>query len=259
MFRQFILIVSAFLLLGHAALAQEQQNQTFDPLKRNLIFVDGQAEATVPVNGFSLIFHFDVNKGSFDEGRQESQKIIDNIKLSLEQLGIKDYELIQGWDMVRQAKISLSSKGRKITNNLIVKVKSFPSGQLYAQAALLIDRVIAANDSMELVEINVFVTEENEQKARQDVLAKAVQNLDRNAAQITQALGRKITGIKRIYTAQGRAIDQGQMYQGNYDFREEHKFLAKSLISVQKSFKVPAEITDSFKFTASVSGIYQVE
>ncbi len=247
------------LLLLNPAFAQEQQNQTFDPLKRNLIFVDGQAEVTVPVNGFSLTFHFDVNKGSFDEGRQESQKVIDNIKLSLDQLGIKDYELIQGWDMVRQAKISLSSKGRKITNNVIVKVKNFLRGQLYSQVAALIDRIITANDSMELVEINVFVTEEIEQKAKQDALAKAVQNLDRNAAQIAQASGRKITGVKRIYTAQSGGIDRGQMYQGMVEFREERDFLAKSIISVQKSFKVPAEITDSFKFTASVSGIYQVE
>lgn len=259
MLKHYVMLAIVFLLLSHTAFAQEQQNQTFDPLKRNLIFVDGQAEVTVPVNGFSLTFHFDVNKGSFDESRQESQKIIDNIKLSLDQLGIKDYELIQGWDMVRQSKISLSSKGRKITNNVIVKVKNFPRGQLYSQVAALIDRIITANDSMELVEINVFVTEENEQKARQDVLAKAVQNLDRNAAQIAQSLGRKMTSVKRIYTAQGGSIDRGQMYQEMDGLHKERSFLAQNFISVQKSFKVPAEITDSFKFTASVSGIYEVE
>lgn len=101
-------IIAMILFVGVGPILAEEAH--FDPLERNLIFIEGDATITVPVNGFRLTFGFDVDKGSFAEANRESTRIIDQISANVKGLGLSNVEIIKGWDVLRQARISFGQK-----------------------------------------------------------------------------------------------------------------------------------------------------
>lgn len=233
------------------------QDQHFDPMERNLIFVEGEAEITIPINGFSLTFAFDIDKSSFDEASQESARIIDKISAQAKALGLSDVEIIKGWDVVKQAKISFASKGRKISNRLSVRVLNFPAGQLHELIAKMIDQSLSADGSVALEEVNIFISEELENQKKEEVSTKALKALDSNAARIASALGRKLIAPKRVFVTSEEEIYRDEsLHEAKY---YDQSLLSRSPISIQKSFKVEAQIVDHMKLSAKVSGIYQID
>ena len=251
--RPLMIVLSIAILLCKSAYAEELQ---YDPLARNLINAEGESKVSVPVNAFDVSFDFDVEKGSFTEARNDSDRIIKAIDASLKDLGLKNVEMIKGWDIVRQARISLGTKGRKLSNTLVIRVKDFPEGKLQELIASVIDKSLLADGAVALTNIKVYVTEEVENAKKEEVTAQALKELDSKARKTAESLGHKVIGVKRLYSStNGQAPAENRAYEmDNYA-----RLSAASFISVQKSFNVTTQIADHVEIRASVSGTYQID
>lgn len=253
-----IFTVCLAVMVFAAAASAEETCQQYDPLKRNLIFVEGEAEITVPVDGFSLMFDFDIEKAAFKEASTASNQIVDSISDNIKGMGLSNVEIIKGWDIVKQGKIAIGDKGRKISNRLVVRVFGYPKGELHDTIAEIIDKSLAVDKAITLKSIEVLISDDVENKKKEEVLSAALKALQSNAKCAADALGAKLTGTKRVFITNEEEVYklEGQSWDARY---APEQVLSKSVVSIQKSFRVNAEIVDNIKFIARVSGIYEVE
>lgn len=251
----FILV---FFVLCVNSICSAAQENCFDPLTRNLIFVEGQAEITVPVNYFALSFGFDIERASFSETSNESARIMNTIGANVKKQGLQDVEIIKGWDLLRQAKISLGSKGRRISNLITVRVKNFPADKLHELIARVIDESLAVDAAVALEGIEVSISEDVENKKKEEVTAEALKALQENAIRAAQALGKNAVIPKRIFVTNEQATI-GEDYYSKHKYEYASAIAKSSLITIQKSFKIKAQVSDAVKLSARVSGVYQIE
>lgn len=254
--------IYAFLLLlsllafnfPHRAFAEGE----YDPMARNLVYLQGDAELAVPVDGFELKFSWEVDKESFDKGREVTAQTIEKIRKNVTALGTAKVEIIHGWDVVRQARISFGAKGRKLTNAVSVRVTGFPEGKLYEWITKIIDSTLAADSNIELQDLEVFLSGAKEQAARREVTAQAVKNLKDNAATSIGALGKSVTGPKQIFVSGEAPVPMGRAAGYGGDGMYQEKIALRSAVNIQKSFKVQAQIADQIKLNARVTGVYEM-
>ncbi len=247
-----VVIIAAILM----PLLASADQVTYDPLTSNIIYASGEAEIIVPVNGFKISFNFELDKASFKEANDGATKIIEEITAAVKSLGLNNIEVIKGWDIVRQAKISLSAKGRKIANRIQVQVIDYPEGKLHELIATIIDKSLAVSPLVALNEVQVFVSADMELKKKDEVTAQAIKALEANATRTATTLGRKIVAPKRIF------VNEEDIFGKNI-VKDEPEYLAayatKRFISIQKSFRVEAQIVDKMSMLVKVYGIYQIE
>lgn len=247
-----------FLFASHSVCAQEVH---YDPLARNLIFVEGEAELTVPINAVDLEFGFDIDKSSFVEAEQESARIIEQITMNAASLKLGHVELLKGWDLVKQAKISLSTKGRKISNRLTLRITDFPEEKLHELIAAVIEKTLSVSGSIQLENVRVFVSEEIENQKKEEVVTEALKTLQSNALRAAQTLNRTLSAPKRVFVTSEAAVaakEEDRFYDYSSGLQEGFLSRSKSPVSYQKSFKVQAQIVDHLKISAKVSGIYEL-
>lgn len=226
-----------------------------DPMAHNLIYIDGQAEVVVPIDRFELTFSFDRNRGSFDEASTTSNNIIEQAVQNLKKTGAKDIEVIKGWDLIRQAGISLGSKGRNISNKVILRVNNVPSGQLQTLIAKSIDMLVATDASIILEKVDVAVNEDIQAKMKQQATLKALADLKAKAESMAQALGRPLGAPKRIFIEDNPSpyAAQEMMYDA------AATAAPRSLVTFQKSFKVDSEVADHIRINVRVNGVYEIQ
>ncbi len=227
----------------------------YDPLKRNLLYVSGEAKFTVPINQFALTFGFDQEKGSFAETQAASQRIIDGISSRVKSLGLSEVEVVKGWDVVKQARISLGSKGRKISTRLVVKVRNFPAGKMHELISQVIDNSLTVDGSVALEDVQVSLSEELEARKNEEAVQEALKKLQQNAKNAAASLGRNLAAPKSITISSGGEpvpMKQRQVYG-------DAMMMERSFVSVQKSFNVESEIVDHVRISARVDGTYELE
>jgi len=234
----------------------------YDPMQRDLIFIEGEATINVPANGFRLTFGFDVDKGSFVEANRESTRIIDAISGNVKSLGLSNVEIVKGWDVLRQAKISFGQKGRKLFNKLTIEVTNYPEGKLHELISKIVDMSLSVSDLVSLEDASVFVTDDVESKKKEEVLGLALKALQSNAIRAAEALNKKISAPKRIFVTNEQQVGEFKhRYAETYDkaYEKSMKMELNQIVNIQKSFRVNAQIVDQVKLSAKVAGIYQVE
>lgn len=253
--KKFLFFVFVVLFFNSIYVFADNESLTVDPLKRNLIFVEGTSEIVIPVNNFGIRFGFDIQKGSFNEASQESNRIFDAIEKEIKTLGLSDVEVIKGWDLLRQAKISFSSKGKTISTKATIKVKNCPQGKLHTILAQVIDKALAIDSAIVIEDINVFIENKTEQEKKQEVIEDALKKLNSNATRIANSLEKKIISPKRIYATSGEpAADKLEPKEDRYDGYSS----MQKCITIRKSFKVNAEIVDHMEISATVTGIFEI-
>lgn len=254
-----VIMAIVFLVGLNAAWAEETR---YDPMERNLIFIEGEATITVPANGFRLTFGFDVDKGSFVEANKESTRIIDAISGHVKGLGLSNVEVIKGWDVLRQAKISFGQKGRKLFNKLTIEVTNYPEGKLHELISKIVDMGLSVSDLVSLEDASVFVTDDVESKKKEEVLGLALKALQSNAVRAAEAVNKKISAPKRIFVTNEQQVGEYKhRYAMSYDsaYEKSAKMELNQFVNIQKSFRVNAQIVDQIKLSAKVAGIYQIE
>lgn len=258
--KKFVLAVMLF-AFGFSTGAVLAEETHYDPMARNLIFVEGKAETTIPVNGFSLTFGFDIEKGSFADASSYSNGIVDRISAGVKALNLTSIEIIKGWDIVKRAKISIGAKGKKISNVLTVRVLDYPQGKLHELIAAIIDKSLAVDPAIALENIKVFVSEDIENKKKEELVDEALKALKSNASRAAEAVGRKLSAPKRIYISSEQDVYKSEeSYDRLYpSYEMPASPPIKRAISIQKSFNVSAEIVDHMKMSATVFGVYEIE
>lgn len=254
-----LLAACAIIVLQAMPLFAEANLVEYDPLKRNLLFVEGEAEKEFPVNIFRLKFGFDIQKGNFSEANAYSARIIDSISASVKDLELSDVKIIKGWGIVKQAKISIGASGSKLSNQLIIEVRNFPAGKLHELIVKIIDTSLAVDKEVYLEGVEVAVTEDMGDKYKEEELMEALKRLRANAEKTAQTQDRKISAVKRIFVLSDQET-VAVMDRSGYSYMMEEKSLArKAFVSVQKGFTVRSDITDHIKISAKVAGIYEIE
>jgi len=255
--KKIVLIAVSFMFIiisGREALPAQNE---VDPLERDLIFVEGRAEIDVPVDGFSLTFTFNIDKGSFGDASSESNRIADAVAYNIRSLGLANTQVIKGWDIVKQSMISVGAKGRKISNRIVIKVFDYPQGKLHETIARAIDKGLAVDSAIALEDIKIIVSDNLENKKKEEALSQALKALQSNAVRAAEAVGKNIVTAKRIFITNDQNAYQAESM--SYDAMSyKGAPLVRSAVSVQKSFRVESEITDQVKITATVSGVYQI-
>lgn len=246
----------SFVLLIGTAAAQEAP-ATYDPLSRNLIVAEGESRVTVPVNAFDAVFDFDVEKATFADAQKESERIASIIEVNTKDLGLQNVEVLKGWDLIRQGRISFTSKAKKLSNVVTVRVTDFPKGKLHEFIAAITDRALSADGAVALKNIRVYLTETVENERRIEASNQALKALQVNADRMAGSLGRKVKAVKRVYPSvmQARAAMEDKYKMESYGVMSE----MQSVVSIQKSFKVESEVTDHLEISAAVSGLYEIE
>lgn len=245
------------MILGLSPIAEAQETSGFDPLKYNLLSAQGDAEVSVPVNTFNIYFGFEANKASFDEGRSSSDEIIKNITSKVNALKAGEVQIIRGWDLVRQERISFGAKGRKISNRLIIKVKNFQQGKMHELIAKIIDQSLAVSGDVVLENLEVSISEDVETTAKQQALKNALTALQANADRSAETLGKRRGDPKNISLWEDAPMGGPRMEYMSMAMGEQDAGLRK-MVNIQKSFNVQAEIVDHVKIKVRVYGLYEL-
>ncbi len=256
MMKKTIAISGIILGLFFSITVHAQELQTFDPLARNLIYVEGEAKITVPVDSFSISFDFDVERPSFEEARKESEAIAAKVEESLKGLSFKKIEVIKGWDLIKQNRISLTSKAKLLSNVLRIHISGFPEGKLHESVALAVDHSIAVSGALGLRSVEVDLSDELEQTKKGEVISKALQTLDVNAKSIASGLGKKVVSVKRAFISNEQNMPQTTEAYDGYAFKQAR---FSSPIVIQKSFKVAAQVPEAMEIHSQVSGTYEID
>lgn len=248
------ILIAVCLLAASPAFAEEATH--YDPLARNLIYVDGQAKITMAVDSFDVAFDFDVSRGSYDEGRKEAEEIAGKVQSSLKDLQFGRIEVIRGWDLIKQDRISLTSKAKQLSNILRIRVVGFPEGKLHESVAKIVDRTLAVNGAIGLRSISVNLSDEAEKKAQDEALAKAVTALESKARLVAEGLGKKVVASKQVYISnnQQAPMARGMLMDG---YAQASYF--KSPVVIQKNFRVDTQVPDSLDIETTVNGIYEIQ
>jgi uncharacterized protein YggE len=245
------IFLSAFSVSAFAA-----ESLSYDPLARNLIYVDGQAKVTAQVDSFDIAFDFDVARGSYDEGRKEAEEFAIKTENALKDLQFKQIEVIRGWDLIRQDRISLTSKAKQISNILRIRVVGFPTGKLHESISKVIDRTLAVNGAIGLRSVSVDLSPEAETKANDEALAKAVAALETKAKLVAEGLGSKVVAAKQIFISNNQ---QAPMARGMLMESYAQASYFKSPVTIQKNFRVDTQVPDSVDIATTVNGVYEIQ
>ena len=250
----YLALVMAVAAPSSSGFAQEETHAKKQP---KLVFAQGEAKQTVAVDGVRLFFKFPTEKGSFVEAGKDGQAVIDAIRGRLTNLGGAVLSTTHGWDLLKQAKISFSTKGRRIDHDLVVELTQVPSGQLHALVAKVIDESLQASDKLELERIEVFLTDVKEAEVRLALLAEASKDAKARAEQAVSATGVELSGPYYLWTTSetGSPMEQDS---GSGFYKSKRMALAAEFVSVQKSFKVSADVPDQLELKVSISGAFEI-
>lgn len=238
--------------------------EEIDPLKHQLIVAEGEADLAVAVNQFKISFDFDVERATFDEARMYSKRVIERMGMVLKELNIPQTKIVEGWDLIKESKISFGTKGRRLSNSVTLTVDDVPAGKLHEYLSKTIDAVLAVDAAIVLDQIDVDITDSLERAKKQEVLGKAVSALETNASKIAQSLGRKILAPKRVFASSGeslQAADKPAAYSSSYS---SSSYYSEAGIShkkplFRKGFRVRGQVVDHIYLTANVVGVYEIE
>lgn len=238
------------------------QSEEFDPFKRNLIVVEGEADLPVDVNEFDIKFSFDIERSTFDEARIGSKALVREIKRVIDNQGIPKNLVIESWDLIKQSKIALGTKGRRISTNVTINVKDVPEGKLHEYVGKIIDAVLWVDRNIVLDNVSVNMTNETEKAKKQEALEKAVKVLEENAQKVAQSLNRKIKVQKRIIASSRQSlektgIDESDRSYSSYSSSSSYAGLSESVF--KKAFRVRGDVVDHIYITAHVVGVYEIE
>ncbi len=257
------IILSALIIAALCAFNASAQEMHYDPMSRNLIFVEGNADITVPTNMFKLTFDFDIQKGSFLEASTESDRIISEIDKVVKNLNLPDVEIIKGWDVIKQASISIGQSGKKLSNKITIKVTNYPGDKLHDLISKIIDGCLAINKDIYFTNIEVGLSDDVENQKREEVLINALRKLKSNAEKAAETQGVKIAEAKRIFVTQTNEIGEryvamdsavrGELYE------EQSVRSMTKIASIQKGFVVRSQVSDHVKIAAKVAGVYEVK
>jgi len=191
------LLILSFLLLS--TLSYGQTKESYDPLRRSLIFVEGDASATVPVSGFSIEIDFDESRKTFALASEKSYTTISNIESSLKAAGMGSVRVLKGWDLIKQDTLSLESKAKKISNKTIISIENYPKGKLHKTLASAIDIILKESKKITIKNVSVYLSPKDEKATKQQLTLKAITNMKANASAIAKSLGKKNAIPKRVY------------------------------------------------------------
>lgn len=255
-----VAVMMCAMVFCYSGIAIAQSNLVeYDPLKRNLLFVEGDAEKEFPVNIFRLRFGFDIQKGNFSDADSSSRQIIDRITASVQKLGLTNVNIIKGWDVVKQGKISIGASGSKLSNQLIVEVRDFPADKMQESITRIIDSSLAVGKEVFLEGVEVNITKEVEDVYKEEVLMQALKSLKANAEKAAETQGKRIMAAKRIFVLNSQEAVNAATQDMCYETPRTASVMRQSYISVQKGFTVRSNITDHLKISSRVSGIYEIE
>jgi hypothetical protein len=243
-----LLMIFIFLL---STLASAEVKNGFDPLDRNLIFVEGSASQTVAVSGFKIEADFNESKRTFLLASQSSFDIISEIQGVLTSAGLTSVKVSKGWDLVKQNTLSFESKAKKISNKITISVNNYPEGELHQTIAKVLDLTLKASNKITIKNIEVFLSEETEKEVKEKLTLNAISEMTKSAEAIAASLGKKSVEAKRVFY-------HTNIPNRNYH-NESYSGIIKSKVSYNRKFKVNSEIVDQIKLKSSVSGTFQID
>jgi uncharacterized protein YggE len=242
-------IVAAGMCAAAPAGAQAHDGPTKDSPK--LVHVQGTAERDVPVDGVRLLFSYATERGTFGQAGEDGQAIVAAIRKSVGDLDGPTLTVHYGWDLLRQAKISLSTKGRRIDHSLALELEGVAPGQLHNLVSHVIDRSLEASDKLELEQIEVYLTDAKEQEVRTALFADAAKQALTHAQAMVGATGAQIAGPRYLYST-----DQMVPFAQADSARE--MMMTAGPIAVRKSFNVRAEVADHLTVGVTVLGAFEI-
>lgn len=222
-----------------------------------LIYAQGEASRSIPVDGVRLLFRFPIERGSFEEAGHSGQSVVETIRKQLASLEGAKISIVHGWDLLKQALISWGTKGKRIDHNFAVELEEIASGKLHELVAQVIDRSLQTNDKLELERIEVYLTDSTEQKAQAALYQEAAQVALANAQGIAGATGAQLVGPRYLFATSGV---ESQTAPRDSDYLSEaiEKKMYRS-IEVRKSFKVRGDVSDHLDLSVNVVGVFEIQ
>ena len=250
------LVIVSFIVFGvtNSAWAHEATLTKDSP---KLIYVQGEASRSVPVDGARLTWTFPTEKGSFTDAGEAGRAIVDQIQKNLGELQGPNVSVIYGWDLLRQSKISWSTKGRRVDHKLVVELETIPPGKLHELVAQAIDRSLQTSDKLELEHVEVYLTDAKEQEAKTALFKEASKIALANAQGIASAFGSQLVGPRYVFASSNVSTDPRHLDSNGYASQAEAA--ASYSLSLKKSFKVNADLPDRMELSVSVVGAFEIQ
>jgi uncharacterized protein YggE len=242
--RTFVLVLSAALAGPIAA----EGVKASDP---RLLSVSGEASEIVPVDGVRISFGFSTEKGSFQDsgaaGEEEARKLRDAVA-SINGVKVK---AVHGWDLLRQAKISIGDRGRRIDHHVALEIEGIAEGKLHTVVAQAIDRSLPVAKDVTVESVQAYLTKDRERELRAKLKAQAVKRAGEKARALAEAAGVKLSAPQQVI---GDSVEGGvepMMARG--------RMALFSSMEWRKGFNVSTEVPDSMEVTESVGVLFQIQ
>ena len=222
-----------------------------------LLYAQGEASRSVPVDGVRLTFTFTTEAGSFLEADRARQEIGEKIRQQLVTLQGPKVSLAFGWDLIRQGKLATEGSGRRLEHTLSVELEAIQAGQLHTLVAEALDRCVQIHKKLELERMEVYLTPSKEQELKAVLFKEAGTAALANAQAMAEGSGAKLSGPR--FLVANTALPQSALQEGGLRGVEAlaSQALTKSF-SLQKSFKVRTEVPDQLEVSVSVVGVFEL-
>ena len=252
-------VLSGVFLFSAAFTPLSAQMPFADDLNKSLVYLDSSAETTVPVDRFTLTFGFDSDAGSFTAASADADRIIAAIRTEIEKTGLKSVRIYKGWDMFKQAKVSTSGSGARLSLQIILEVVRFPESKLFETMSVLVDKCLEINKNIVFREVSVGLTDETRHKLGRELLQAALAGLKDKAELARDSAGGRSVKMRKIFLQQpGQAAGEiAWAANAMYDKYAPAMRPYESL-SFQPGFRVQAEVSDHVTLSVSLSGVYEI-
>jgi uncharacterized protein YggE len=244
------------MLVAMPAAAQAHEGLMKDSPK--LITTQGAAKRAVPVDKVRILLSFVTERGTFGEAGKEGIELVEALQKRLANVEGPTLVSVYGWDLLKQAKISLTTKGRRIDHNLAIELEGIPPGRLHDLVGRVIDQAleVGGRAQLEVQSIEVDLSDAVEQQVRAELMAKASELALAQAKGMAEAAGAQIAGPRYLFA--------NPEYQPMMDMGAEGGFAmmaqrAMPGVAVRKSFRVQAEVPDTLELSVSVVGVFELQ
>ena len=209
-----------------------------------VIAVPGSATKVVTTDELSISFDVSTESASFSGAKSEADTLVASVKDELEHDYPGRVHVSSQINVLKQKKISWSSKAKKLDHRVTVTIGGFQK-DLPDQAVRVLDKLLALDPRLELTDMEGRLSEDKTAQVRAELLTAALQDAYRRASALAEEAGQRISAPRVINAAPGYSVS-----------RYGNQFVDEFVTTYASSFYVTTELVGEAQMSMELVAEY---
>ena len=205
-----------------------------------LIAVPGSATKLVATDELSIAFDLTTESSSFSGAKKEADALVERISKELQPDYAGRASVSSEVAVLRQKRISWSSKAKKLSHRVTVTIQGF-QGDLPDKAIKILDQLLAVDPRLELTDLEGRLSDEEAASVRSELLTAALQDAQQKAAILATEAGKRVSSPRLINAAPGYSPSDSQLVERVVVYARSFNVSADLVGEIEMSVEIVAE------------------